>query len=374
MNRSSCSRRTVLLAGLGAGLGPALAAGEAAAPGLRALRQPALPVARPTRAVLQGVAAAGRRLVAYGERGLVICSDDAGQTWTQAQVPVRCTLTAARFTDARQGWAVGNLGVVLETADGGSTWAQQLDGQQAAGLALKAAREARTGGQTPPAVTDADRLTEDAERLVAEGPDKPLLDLGSAPDGSLLAVGAYGLAVARQGGAWRSYMPQLPNPDGFTFYGCAERGGERWLYGEQGLLLCSPAPGQPYQPQPALSGGSLFGSLVLRDGTLLLLGLRGKVWRSAAVGAPWQAVQTPVDATLLSGVQRADGSVLLVGAAGQVLLSRDGANSFRPLALPQRFPFTGAAQAHDGSVLLVGMRGLLRLTPDQLQAAAPQSS
>lgn len=368
-NPAPLSRRQLLWLALACSSPAALATAAPAA--VRALRQKAYPVARPTRAVLQDIARAGDRLVAVGERGLVIRSDDAGRTWLQCEVPVSCTLTSVRFTDARSGWAVGNMGVVLQTTDGGEHWTKRLDGQQAADLVLQAARSPRDAATQAIAQDEADRLVEMAEQLVAEGADKPLLALGSAPDGSLLAVGAYGLAVAVQGGAaWRSYMQHLPNPEGFTFYGVAERGDERWLHGEQGLLLRSAARGEPFRPETSPSTGSLFGSLVLRSGAVLLLGLRGKAWRSAAPGAAWQPLQTPVDAALLAGAELADGSVVLVGAAGQALLSRDGGQSFRPLSLPQRFPFTGVAQAADGSLLLVGMRGLLRLAPDEFKVAA----
>ena len=47
-----------------------------------------------TQVVFLGLAGVGERVVAVGERGVVIYSDDAGESWTQADVPVRATLTA----------------------------------------------------------------------------------------------------------------------------------------------------------------------------------------------------------------------------------------------------------------------------------------
>jgi photosystem II stability/assembly factor-like uncharacterized protein len=341
---------------------------------VRALGQSALAVARPTQAVIQAVVRAGRsrRLVAVGERGLAIWSDDDGRSWTQSRVPVRCTLTALRFADDKRGWAVGNLGVVLETEDGGASWTKRLDGHVAADLALQAARAQVNAGK-PGSDADGRRqlLLEDAQRLVGEGADKPLLDIALRADGSLLAVGAYGLAFASDDGGrtWRSQIHRLPNPDAFSYYGLAERRGESLLFGEQGLLLRATNPADEFKTQASPSQGSLFGGLALREGPLLLLGLRGKVWRSTERDAAWQAVQTPVDASLIAGTQLADGSALLVGAAGQALQSHDGGQTFQPLALSQRFPFTGVTQADDGALLLVGMRGVLRLSPADLKAA-----
>jgi len=337
------TRRTALIGMLG------LAAAARAEQLPRALNQPALKVARPTQAVLQAITQASKRLVAAGERGLVIYSDDAGKSWTQASVPVSSTLTALRFADAQLGWAVGNMGVVLRTEDGGASWSKVLDGAAAAQLALKAA----PAGQSQ----------DDAQRLVAEGPDKPLLDLSVSPDGSLLVVGAYGLAFSSNDGgkSWASQMPRLPNPEGLSYYGLAERHGEALLFGEQGMLLRAANPAETFTAQASPSTGSLFGALALREGPLLLLGLRGKLWRSTEPGDAWSAVQTPVEASLIAGTQTRDGTVLLAGAAGQLLQSRDGGQRFQPLQLPQRFPFTGLTQAADGALLLVGMRGLLRV-------------
>lgn len=319
-----------------------------------ALHRPAQAVVRPTQAVLLTVARAGQRLVAAGERGLVITSDDGGLTWSQAKVPVSVSLTRLRFVNAREGWALGHLGVVLRTQDGGSTWTPVLDGVSAAALALKTA--------------PAGPQQEAAQRLVDEGADKPWLDLALGHGGSMLAVGAYGMALASRdaGRSWHWPTPELPNPEGFSIYGLAQRGEERFLYGEQGLLLRAPAAQAPFVAVQSPSTGSIFSALALREGPLLLLGLRGKLFRSAQVDAPWAEVQTPVDASLLAGLQLADGRVVLVGAAGQVLLSADQGLSFRPLSLARRFPFVDLAQAADGALVLVGMRGLLRLTPAEL--------
>lgn len=347
--------------------GAALAAAPAWAAASRApvFEREALPVARPTQAVMVALARAGRRLVAGGERGLIVFSDDGGRQWTQASVPSSVTLTALRFANEREGWAAGNMGVVLRTQDGGATWRRVLDGRAAAALAFKAAQSAADGG-----------ALEEATRLAEEGADKPFTDLAIRSDGSLLAVGAYGMAFASlDGGAsWQSQMHRLPNPDGLSLYGLASRGGEQWLYGEQGLLLRADDAQSPFAGVESPSTGSLFGSVALHGGALLLYGLRGKVFRSAAAGEPWAAQQTPVDASLCAGLQLDDGRVLLAGAAGQLLESRDEGRSFRPLALKTRYPFSAIAQAPDGALVLAGARGLVRVERAELQPAAGPST
>jgi photosystem II stability/assembly factor-like uncharacterized protein len=343
-----------------------------------ALGRPALKVARPELANLLAIARIGNRLVAAGERGLIIYSDDSGQHWTQAQVPVSVSLTALRFASQRDGWAVGNMGIVLHSTDGGASWQRVFDGQQAAALAEQAAQQAWDAVKPDPDNADhpLNLLLAEARRLVAEGADKPFLDLRLHDDGSLLVVGAYGLAYTTSDGGktWQAQMKNLPNPNGATYYGIAERQQEQYLFGEQGVLLRADTPDAAFAAQTSPAGGSLFGGLATRQGTLMLFGLRGKVYRSAQPGVPWTEVQTPVDAALITGLQLADDTVLLLGSAGQIVASKDQGQSFINLGLKTRFPFTGAAVAPDGTLIVTGTRGLLRLPAASLTAAVPATS
>ena len=77
---------------------------------------------------LLGVANAGSRVVAVGERGMAIYSDDGGSSWNQASVPVSVTLTVVRFLNDHRGFAAGHNGVLLGTTDAGANWEKILDG------------------------------------------------------------------------------------------------------------------------------------------------------------------------------------------------------------------------------------------------------
>ncbi|MEP6505589.1 MAG: glycosyl hydrolase, partial [Betaproteobacteria bacterium] len=90
------SRRAVALAlVLGAAARSVRATEPRPAPAV--LREPALPTAHAVDAAMLALARAGSRIVAAGERGLVLHSDDGGRAWTQAHVPVQVSLTALRF-------------------------------------------------------------------------------------------------------------------------------------------------------------------------------------------------------------------------------------------------------------------------------------
>ncbi|MGL4513871.1 MAG: YCF48-related protein [Lacipirellulaceae bacterium] len=68
---------------------------------------------------------------AVGDRGVVLRTEDGGETWRRAETPVSCALHAVSFVDRQRGWVVGGetrpythvtAAVVLRTDDGGETW------------------------------------------------------------------------------------------------------------------------------------------------------------------------------------------------------------------------------------------------------------
>jgi len=323
-------------------------AGRAAeAPPPAVLGRPAQPTPLATRSALLAATRAGRRLVLAGERGLVVCSDDGGQQWRQAEVPAQVSLTALAFANEREGWACGHFGSLMQTGDGGQRWQLVLDGRRLAELELAAAG-------------DDDGLRDAAQRRIAEGPDKPLLDLAIAPDGSVFAVGAYGLALVRQGGSWQSLHTRLPNRRRLHLYAVRCDGPRVFMAGEQGLLMRSLDGGVHFEALGSPYKGSFFGLLASREGTLLAYGLRGNIWRSADHGESWSAVENPVPVSLSAGLQRQDGSLLLLAQNGDLLLSRDDGRSFqRQPALPP-LPSASLVEADADHVVLAGLRGLQR--------------
>ncbi|MCA1733570.1 MAG: hypothetical protein LC732_08200, partial [Acidobacteria bacterium] len=67
-----------------------------------------VPARLASRGLMLDATRAGDAIVAVGERGLILISEDRGQTWTQVRVPTRATLTGVWFHDRQRGWAVGH--------------------------------------------------------------------------------------------------------------------------------------------------------------------------------------------------------------------------------------------------------------------------
>jgi photosystem II stability/assembly factor-like uncharacterized protein len=309
--------------------------------------RPAVMGRTPERSVLLGAARAGARLVAIGERGVVVVSDDHGKRWVQSPTPVSATLTAVRFADSQHGYIVGHAGTVLATADGGGTWTRKLDGRRIAGIELEAAKASGDPVQV-----------KSAERLVADGPDKPLLDVLVFGAQHALVVGAYGLALeTRDGGInWTSWRARLPNPKELHLYTVRKREDSIVIAGERGLVLQSNDGGSTFRRIVTPYAGSFFTSEVRATGEIVLAGLRGNVWRSNDHGATWTQLVSPMPVTITGTTLRADGMLLFANQAGRVLGVDGGA--LKLLHTPALPPLTGLVAIDDGRLLALSVQGV----------------
>lgn len=339
------------------------AAGAEAAARRDLLEQPARQTERVKSAVLTAVAAAGKRLVAVGERGIVLLSDDNGLSWRQAKVPSSVALTGVHFASPTTGWAVGHSGIVLKSGDAGETWERQLEGSQAARIEQAAADAAAAGSATPT------RRQRDAQGLVADGADKPFLDLHFFDEQHGLIVGAYGLAfVTRDGGkTWESAMGGIDNPRSRHLYKVSVSDAAQVMSGEQGLLLRSVDGGQHFAAVSIDYPGTLFGVLQSGDNSLVVFGLRGNAFRSSDQGKTWSKLDFGLPVTLTAGVVLRDGRLAIVDETGRVLLSADNGASFASLNVPKMNAATGVVEAADGALVVSTQRGAVRIAPEVLR-------
>ena len=326
------------------------------------LSRPALMSRVAAQSVLTAVAKAGERLVAVGEHGIVLLSDDAGQNWRQAGVPVSVTLTAVSFPTAKQGWAVGHYGVVLHSEDGGETWVRQLDGIAVGKLAMESAEALANGAAA--ADLGAGRALADAQRLVKDGADKPFLDLYFENERRGFVVGAYNLAFRTEDGGktWRYWGDRLDNPKANHLYAIRALGEDVYLAGEQGLVLHSGDGGKSFAKLETPYNGSYFALALFPSGEIVVAGLRGNAYRSADHGATWKRVETPTPASISSLKLLADGSLLVANQAGQILISRDRGESLQTVPLPPLAPVNDVETLRDGGLLTVGLRGATRVS------------
>lgn len=160
--------------------------------------------------LLLDVVNTGERLVAVGDRGHILYSNDQGQSWQQAKVPTRQMLTSLFFVDAKHGWVVGHDAQILATADGGLTWTKQF---------------------------------EDLER------EAPLLDIWFKDLQTGYAVGAYGALLETTDGGqnWEDVSDRLDNEDAYHLNAItAVKDSGLFIVGELGQMFRSADWGQTW--------------------------------------------------------------------------------------------------------------------------------
>ena len=298
------------------------------------------------RSLLCGLARAGKRLVAVGQRGHILTSDDTGRTWQQAEVPVSSDLLAVHFPTAEAGWAVGHDGVVLHSADAGRTWQRQLDGRALGDLLTAAYSQG----------SDAKWFAE-AKRFAAQGAENPLLDVCFQDARNGYVVGAFGLVLrtADGGRTWTPLLHAADNPKGLHLYAVRRIGDAVYIAGEQGTLL--KWDGSRFAALASPYAGTLFG-LVGNERAVLAHGLRGNVVRSTDGGRSWAAVPTGVGVGLTASAVDALGRFVIVSHAGHVLVSSDDGASFVARPLERTVPAAAVVGGDAGMLVVAGPRGV----------------
>jgi photosystem II stability/assembly factor-like uncharacterized protein len=332
-------------------------AAAAGAPARDPLDAPATKSPLAARALLNGLARAGDRVIAVGQRGHVLYSDDDGKSWKQADVPVSSDLVAVSFPTAKAGWAVGHDGVVLHSTDAGATWSRQLDGRAVGALLVDhythAARSA-----TAADAKRADALVAEAKRFAAQGADAPLLDVWFVNESTGYIVGAFGLILkTSDGGArWEPWLHAVDNPKSLHFYAVRAIAGDLYLAGEQGLLLKLDPAAQRFRALELPYQGTLFG-ITGTSSAVIVHGLRGTVLRSTERGRDWQPVRTGLQVGLTSSTVDASGRIVIVSQAGHVLASRDGGATFTAVPVERPMPAAAVVAARD-ALVVAGPRGV----------------
>lgn len=270
---------------------------------------------------------AGKRIVAVGDHGVVLLSDDDGKTYRQAKtVPVRSTLTAVSFADANTGWAVGHWGAIMKTTDAGESWLLQRSDSKV---------------------------------------DQPLFSLYFKNPQEGWAVGLWSMMLhtADGGASWSKVT--LPPPPGTkkadrNLYAIfADAKGSLFVACEQGRVIRSTDGGTTWTYAETGYAGSFWTGVALQDGALLVGGLRGTIYRSADGGDSWQASKTPFKSSITDIVQKPDKSVFAVGLDGVTLESLDAGVSFTGKQRSDRSALTAVVDTQAGVPMIFSANGPL---------------
>jgi len=329
------------------------------------LELPSAPTPLAAKAPLFFVGKFGSRYYAAGAMGIIIYSDDGGQTWTQAQVPVRSTLLDLTCYNDKLCWAVGHESVILHSTDGGATWVKQFDGIRYAneGLAYyeKKAEENPDNELYP-------ILVGEMEFAKEQGADKPLFTVYFASETFGYTSGAYGMFLRTDDGGehWYPVMENIEN-DNFNHifdFAPLPQPGRFFLAGEAGLFLLGNAnEGHASRVHSVPWEGSFFTDVDTADGAIVLGGLRGRMYRTADEGNTWLVVEKPSTSALVSSTRLKDNRLVFGGVGGEILVSDDNGFSFHldPASDVTKRIFA-LTQGEGDTLLIAGPKGIRSVT------------
>jgi photosystem II stability/assembly factor-like uncharacterized protein len=294
---------------------------------------------------LLDVTVAGTRLVAVGDKGHVLTSDDKGDTWVQQNVPARQMLISVDFADSQNGWAVGHDSIILRTRDGGESWeSQNFDpetGQPLYGVLALSETDAWAVGSFGKffRTTDGGDNWEVQEVGITE-PGVHLISITQLPSGTLVVVGEAGMVAYSNdnGDNWNlgqtayagSYFGVLPmGNNGVMLYGL--RGTARSAVDVSVLPEMDPwdldafsiqsewtdeelaAIGYENVAVPAAT--AVFGGAITYDGNYVMVGQNGSLYKGAPGKTELTSVPSPTNKSLNS-VVALDDRLIAVGLSG----------------------------------------------------------
>jgi photosystem II stability/assembly factor-like uncharacterized protein len=336
-----------------------------------------------------------QRLVAVGEYGHVLLSDDEGKTWRQSKtVPTKVTLTSVVFPgNGKLGWAAGHDTVILHTNDGGETWTRQFGGgdnddalltvvftDTSRGLAMGAFNytvETNDGGKT----WTKRKLAEDAKPAgappAAAAPAAPA-DPAAAPSADDLQAkaDAEAEAKAKASGVDGAYAV-AEGDDAHINHGFTGPNGLVVVAAEAGKVYRSTDGGKVFQRIQTEYPGSFWGGTVLADGAIVIVGMRGNIWRSTDQGQTWVKTDTgKADQSIASVIQMPDGTIIAAGLSGGLLVSKDGGKTFAVRYRDDRKSLNAVTATSDGRILVAGEAGIHDVTKEieAMPAATPSAA
>jgi len=258
-----------------------------------------------------------QRLVAVGERGHVVFSDD-GKTWQQADhIPTRSTLTSL-FRVGDRLWAGGHDAVIITSGDRGTTWSRQ---------------------------------NFQPERQQA------IMDLYFTDKDHGVAIGSYGLVLTTDDGGqtWADAAMVDEESDYHLNSMVRFNDGRRMIAGEAGYSYRSYDDGASWELMNMPYMGSMWGAIAVPNDCVVFYGLRGHAMESCDFGTTWQELETGTLASL-SGAADRDGLIIMVGNSGTVLTRVNG--SVTEYAHSSGVDFAAVVPLDDGRFLLVGEKGV----------------
>lgn len=229
------------------------------------------------KSLLLSVTYVGEDVIAVGERGHVLKSQDKGNSWVQVDtVPTRAALTKV-VSKGQHVWAVGHDATIIHSSDSGVSWELQFSDPEREVPFLSALFLDENNGFVVGAYgtlfsTNDGGATWD-DNLISEELDYHLNDITVTVAGTLVvaAEAGYMFRSDDNGVTWQDV--ELPYPG--SMFGVTSLKEEVIAYGLRGHVLVSNDQGISWNEVKNQNLDSWFGSIKVTDDVLVLLGANG---------------------------------------------------------------------------------------------------
>lgn len=274
------------------------------------------------RVQINDLVAVGEKLVAVGERGTIIVSDNKGESWeiVHRDNKVAATLTDITAITDELLLAVGHDSVILRSEDAGLSWTL---------------------------------VNSDSEL------GEPLLGTWSEDGKNVFLFGSFGKFLFSEDAGLTFEEQELPIYGEHLNAMAGNARDVRIMVGEMGLVLRSQDAGANWEKLDTFYNGSLFGIANLNGARWVAYGMRGHVFFSGDDGNSWTQVNINSELPLYGHVVSESGKeIMIAGTAGILVTLNDQGELINTGYARGLGTLTSVVVLPSGDVYVAGQRGL----------------
>ncbi len=265
-------------------------------------------------------------IFAAGNNGVILKSNDNGNTWTNQNSSVNNALRAIYFTDANTGYVAGASGIILKTTNGGINWTQQSSGTTfllrsiyftdantgyivgSGGTILKTTN----GGGTWNALSSGTTLS--LTSILFQNPNT----------GFIVGLGGTLLKTINSGLNWTVQTSGTStNLNSITFNG-PDKG---MCVGNNGVILKTIDSGQTWNTLNAPTAYPLFSIIPTGPDTFITSGGSGIIFKTTNGGTSWIEEENLTSQTLNS-LRLINNEIFACGGSGKIIKTYQGSPSY----------------------------------------------
>ena len=293
-----------------------------------------------SKTLINAVDKAGSRIIGVGIHGIIIYSDDLGNTWEQASVPTTKTLTDISCVNEMSCWATGHDAYILKTVDRGENWSIQYE----------------------------DEIF-----------DAPLLSISMFNNRVGIAVGAFAKSLQTSDGGvtWNEFYVTEDEFQPHLNY-VLTKDNNVYVAGELGLFYYSSDKGETWTTFETGYSGSLWSALLMADNELILIGMSGNIITAKLTDKnnfEFKNYNNGVKNTLTSAIKLANNNIAISGLGGVItIVDFNNDKSISTCIRQDRLGNNAIVEATNNNLLVIGQKGARLHNMDECYASSMQSS